>query len=325
MASINDVAKLAHVSKSTVSLVINGTGYVSEETRQKVQAAIDELNYTPSRLAQGLSTNHSGLIAVVVPDLLHPYFSAVVKSIEQTLAKHEYMTIVCSAKENEQTERWYVEMLNRKIVDGIITAGHTIDLSAYKSSSRPIVSIDRYINDSIPIVQADHRQAAKLAVELLIEAGCQSVVHFTGTPNIDVQSHAFNEMLESELRRNHIQNFSYYIGHNTFRPEEYIHAAQQLFASGKEFDCIVGVDSSILACHREAVDRGIRVPEDLKLIAYDGTYITKLHTPVVTSVVQPIAEIGQAAAELIVDQIQGKKAEPLRRILSVRVQKGETC
>lgn len=325
MASINDVAKLAKVSKSTVSLVINGTGYVSEETRQKVEAAIEELQYTPSRLAQGLSTNHSGLIAVVVPDVGHPYFSTLIKSIEQTLAKHEYMTIVCSAKENEQTERWYVEMLNRKIVDGIITAGHTIDLSAYRNSSRPIVSVDRNINDHIPIVQADHSQAAKMAVKLLTSAGCGCVAHFVGTPDIDVQSHAFNEILEKELEAKQIHTIPFYIGHNSFHVDEYIRSAERLFESGAEFDGVVGVDSSILACFRQAAKRNIKVPEDLKMVSYDGTYITKLHTPVVTAIVQPIQEIGACAANLIVELILGKKPEKMKYTLPVRVQEGETC
>ena len=325
MASINDVAKLAKVSKSTVSLVINENGYVSEETRKKVLDAIEELNYTPNRLAQGLSKNHSGLIAVVVPDVGHPYFSTLVKSIEQTLAKHEYMTIVCSAKENEQTEEWYIEMLNRKIVDGIITAGHTVDLSAYKNSQRPIVSLDRYINESIPMIQADHRQAAEMAVELLVHAGCKSVAHFVGTPDIDVQSHSFNEILEEELLKKNIRSTPFYIGHNSFHVSEYQDSARKLFDSGISFDGIVGVDSSILACYQEAVNRKIAVPDDLKMVSYDGTFITRLHSPIITSVVQPIGRIGKCAAEVIVGLIKKDPSILMNYTIPVKLQEGQSC
>lgn len=325
MASINDVAKKAKVSKSTVSLVINKNGYVSEQTRERVEKAIEELGYTPSRLAQGLSKRHSGLVAVVVPDVAHPYFSTLVKSIEQRLAVREYMTIVCSAKENEATERWYVDMLNRKIVDGIITAGHTIDQEAYRDSGRPIVSVDRYISDSIPIVQADHEQAALLAGQLLCEAGCKRVAHFVGTPGIDVQSHRFNQALEEYLEKSGIEAVQVYVGHNAFRFSEYEQCARNFFESAEPVDAIVGVDALILACLQQAYERKIPVPEKLKMISYDGTYITRLHTPVITAIVQPIEEIGIRAADRIVERINGNENGGGKEVLPVFVQRGETC
>lgn len=325
MASINDVAKLAKVSKSTVSLVINKTGYVSEETRSRVEAAIQELEYTPSRLAQGLSKNHSGLIAVVVPDVAHPYFSTLIRSIEQRLAQQEYMTILCSAKENEVTERWYVEMLNRKIVDGIITAGHTIDQEAYKKSERPIVSVDRYISDTIPIVQADHSQAARFASELLLRAGCQKVAHFVGLPDIDVQSHIFNKNLEEYLVKAGVKVTPIFINHNTFHFSEYIDQANRFFESQNQVDGIVGVDASILACFQRAVQQNISVPEKIKMVAYDGTYLTRMHTPIITSVVQPIEQIGECAADLIVRIIQGHTPEKKKYIFPVHIREGGTC
>ena len=324
LASINDVAKLAKVSKSTVSLVINNNGYVSDETREKVQKAIKELNYIPSRLAQGLSKNHSGLIAVVVPDAAHPYFSTLIKSIEQELASKEYMTIVCSAKQNEKNEQWYIEMLNRKIVDGIITAGHTIDQNAYKNSSRPIVSIDRYINDNIPIVRADHEKAAKLAADKLLSLGCKNIFHFSGTPNIDVQSDIFNDILHQTLTQAKVNVNSVYIGHNTFHISEYKKASDELFNRFSNIDAVVGVDAAIAFCLKKAYEKKISVPEKLKLLAYDGTYITKLHTPVIYAICQPIEQIGECAAQLIVKIINEEKLEKMQYILPVHFENGQT-
>lgn len=325
MASIRDVAKLAKVSKSTVSLVINNTGYVSEDTRARVEKAIAELEYKPSRIAQGLSTNRSGLIAVVVPDVAHPYFSTLVKSIEQKLAAQEYMTIVCSAKENESIEKWYLEMLNHKIVDGIITAGHTIDLDEYKKSSRPIVSIDRNISESIPIVQADHRAAASAACELLVNAKCRKVAQFVGTPDISVQSDLFNQCLAKMLLEKGIEVVPISIGYNTFHISEYEECVKKSFDIIKRVDALVGVDAVILASYKLAVHAGIQVPQQLKMIAYDGTYLTRLHTPVITSIVQPIEKIGECAAELIVQIIKGQPVQQKQYMLPVSVQSGETC
>ena len=308
-----------------MSLVINKSGYVSEATRERVEMAIKELDYTPSRLAQGLSRNHSGLIAVVVPNVAHPYFSVLVKSIEQKLAEQEYMTIVCSAKENEATERWYVEMLNRKIVDGIITAGHTIDQEAYRKSSRPIVSIDRYISDAIPIVQADHRGAATSACGLLVNAKCKKVAQFVGTPDIDVQSDMFNRYLEEMLTKEGVEVIPVPIGHNTFHISEYESCVERAFRSIQNVDGIVGVDATVLACYQQAVLRGIEVPAQLKLVAYDGTYLTKLHSPVITSVVQPIEKIGECAADVIVQIIRGNEPVKSKYVFPVSIQKGGTC
>lgn len=324
MASINDVAKLAKVSKSTVSLVINNTGYVSETTKEKVLKAIQELNYVPNKLAQGLSKQHSGTIAIVVPDLLHPYFATLVKSVELELAKKEYMTIVCSAKGNENIEEWYIDMLNRKIVDGIITAGHSIDLKAYQISKRPIVSIDRFIHEAVPIVRADHEQAAKMASELLEKTECKQIVQFVGTENISVQSDIFNQELKKRLQGKGISISSFYIGHNTFTYAEYIRAAERLFEEKQEVDCIVGVDQVIAACMQIARKKNRSIQKDLKLLAYDGTYFTRMYTPVISALVQPIEKIGTCAAELIIKLIKEEKLSNYQYVFPVTFQKGET-
>lgn len=324
MASINDVAKKAGVSKSTVSLVINKNGYVSQATREKVESAIKELNYIPSKLAQNFSKQHSGQIAVVVPDIQHPYFSGIVKELEKQLAQYGYMTILCSAKDGEHIEKWYIELLNRKIVDGIIMAGHTIDLEPYKQSARPIVSIDRFIDESVPVVHADHKQAAEIASELIISAGCRDVTQFVGTKNIFVISDSFNVECERLLKNAGINVNSVCVGHNTFELSEYDISAEELYEKYPHTDCIIGVDLSIIICMKKAKERNISVPENLKMIAYDGTYVTRLGAETITAVKQPIEEMAKCAAKVIMKLIKEEKLDKMEYIFPVSLQKGDT-
>lgn len=323
MASIKDVAEKAGVSKSTVSLVINNTGYVSKETKEKVEAAIKELNYIPSKLAQNFSRQHSGIIAIVVPDIMHPFFSTYIKHAEKELSSKGYMSMVCSVVGREENEKKYIDMLNRKIVDGIIMAGHSLDIDEYKKSTRPIVSIDRFLCDEIPVVQSDYKQAAQLACDCLIKAGCKNIVQFVGSGKVKMESDRFNLHCEEILVENGIDINTINVGYNTFTIEEYEKSANYLFEKYPNVDGIIGVDLSILSCLKIANEKGLSVPKDLKLIAFDGTYVTRANTEV-TSVVQPIEDIAKHSVELIVDKIQGREIKKNKVVLDVSFQKGKT-
>lgn len=323
MPSIKDVAKKAGVSKSTVSLVINDNGYVSKETKEKVEAAIKELNYIPSKLAQNFSRQHSGIVAIVVPDIMHPFFSTYIKYAEKELFSKGYMTMVCSIVGREENEKKYIDMLNRKIVDGIIMAGHSLDIDEYKKSTRPIVSIDRFLCDEIPVVHSNHKQAAQLACDCLIRAGCKNVVQFVGSGKVKMESDLFNCYCEEILTQNGVEVNSINVGHNTFTIEEYEEAAYRLFEKYSNVDGIIGVDLSILSCLKMANEKRILVPQDLKLIAFDGTYVTRSHSEI-TSVVQPIEDIAKHSVRLIVDKIQGREINENNVVLDVVLQKGET-
>lgn len=324
MASINDVAKLAKVSKSTVSLVINDTGYVSSETREKVIGAIKELNYVPSRLAQNFSKQNSSIIAVVVPDIEHPFFSTLIKHIEKALSKEKYMTIVCSSKGGEEMERRFIEMLNQKMVDGIIMAGHTLDIEEYKKSNRPIVSIDRFINEDIPILHSDFKQAAKMASDLLINAGCKNVVQLVGSQKIGVKSDNFNQLCAGYFMDNKVQSDMLQLNFNSFSGTEYRVAAKRLLEEFPKVDGIIGVDQAVLACMQELQKQGYQVPRDVKLVAYDGTYLTRACATEVTAIVQPIKEIGAEAAKIVLEIINGNHNREQDIIFPVTLQKGTT-
>lgn len=325
MASINDVAKLAKVSKSTVSLVINNTGYVSLATKQKVQAAMKELNYIPSQLAKNLSNKKSHLVGVVVPDVIHPFFATFVKAIEKELYEHGYMTMVCSTLGREKVELEYLQWLNRQTMDGLIMCVHTLEIEDYQATSRPIVSLDRFLSPNIPMVSSDHLQAAHLTVEQLRKNGCKKVVQFSGTSKGNIGADTFVE----ECARLFVEEQEELIIHpmpkHTFALEEYFEVAQEALDKYPDAQAFIGTDMVITQCLKVAWKKGIQIPEQLKLIAYDGTQITQMGPLAISAVVQPIEQLAVEAAAQLIAKIEGLPERKQSVPLAVSWSPGETC
>lgn len=144
MASIKEVAQKAGVGVGTVSRVLNSTGYVSDETRIKVETAMKELNYIPNELARNLLSKKSGIVAIIIPKISHPFFAEVVLYAEAELMKKGYKTMICSTYSEQNYEKEYINMLNRHIVDGIIAGSHMLDFEEYQGVQGPIVALDRF-------------------------------------------------------------------------------------------------------------------------------------------------------------------------------------
>ena len=165
MASIRDVAKRAGVGVGTVSRLLNESGYVSGETRAKIEDAMKELDYTPNELARNLYHKKTGIIAVLVPNVSNPFFAEFVDYVEAELYQLGYKMMLCNTAKTHNAELEYLDMLNRHIVDGIITGVHSLDVEEYKKIHKPIVALDRYLGEDIPVVAVDHKEGGRLAAE----------------------------------------------------------------------------------------------------------------------------------------------------------------
>ena len=150
MVGMRDVAKEAGVSLSTVSLVVNKTGYVSDDMRARVKAAMKELNYVPNELARNLYKNRTNLVGVIVPTIRHPFFATLTAHLQRELAAQGLRTMLCSTADTENGEVEYVDMLRRHMMDGIIVCSHTTHPNDYWTSiHRPIVAFDRVLGGGI--------------------------------------------------------------------------------------------------------------------------------------------------------------------------------
>lgn len=178
---LTDVAKKAGVSPTTVSRVINNYGSLSQKTIDKVQAAMEELNYQPNSLARSLQGKNTQLIGVIFPTVSNPFFGELVDKLETTLFEQGYKTILCNSANNKEKERAYINMLAANRVDGIIAGAHNLGIKEYENIGLPIVSFDRYLSESIPIIGSDNFRGGYLATENLYLRGCRKIGILTGS------------------------------------------------------------------------------------------------------------------------------------------------
>ena len=316
MASIKDVAQKAGVGVGTVSRVLNNSGYVSDETREKIEEAMKNLQYTPNELARNLYHKKSGIIAVLVPTVEIPFFAELVHNIEAELYNEGFKIMLCNTDKAHNAELEYLDMLNRHIVDGVITGVHSLDVEEYKKIKKPIVAFDRYLGEDIPVVAVDHKEGGRLAAEILLKNGCKKIVHFRGSTAVESPYH----------ERQGVECFDYELAWNKFDLEYYKYAVKDLFdrLDEWEFDGIFGTDLVAIECMNEVIRRHKKVPKDVKCVAYDGTYITQIVEPSVTSIVQPIKELAKEAARLICELVNGKTYKNEKVTLGVSVRKGRT-
>lgn len=324
MARIKDVAREAGVAASTVSLVLNNKGYVSAATRRKIEAAMEKLRYVPSEVARNLSLSRTKTVGVIVPSVSHPFFSELLESLESTLYALGYKTLLCCTKEKDNAERAFLDMLRRKTMDGIIMGAHTLDTALYANLDRPIIAFDRFLREDIPIVHADHQYGGRLAAEAFLRRGCRHVVAIMGYQGVATPANDYHRVFAETMRQSGAAVHQIEMKWNAFAYRDFLQAADELFARFPAADGVFGSDLAIASCLRAAAAHGRRVPNDVKLLAYDGTSLTRIGAQTVTAVRQPIEGLAALAAKKIVARAEGTK-DTLPWILKPSLIKGETC
>lgn len=324
MAGIRDVAKKANVGVGTVSRMLNDSGYVAEETRERIEIAMRELNYTPNELARNLYHKRTGIIAVLVPSVSYPFFAEFVNFVEAELHQLGYKMMLCNTVKISNAELEYLDMLNRHIVDGVITGVHSLAVTEYKKIHKPIVALDRYLGEHIPIVAVDHKEGGRLAAETLINNGCKKILHFRGATAVESPYHERHYAFERIMTENHIQTYTYELEWNRFDSEYYREVIQDVFARDIEFDGVFAVDELAIECMNETIRRHRKVPRDVKFVAYDGTFVTEMVEPKMTAIVQPMEMLAKESVRLLMDIIKGKEYKDKQVILNIQLRKGNT-
>lgn len=324
MARIKDVAKEAGVAPSTVSLVLNKKGYVSEETRLKVEAAVEKLNYIPSEMARNLSLQRTNIIGVIVPSISHPFFSELAEALETELYSLGYKMMLCCTKYKENSERKFIEMLKRQTMDGIIMGAHSLDVSIYEGLKEPVIAFDRYLNDNIPIVHCDHCTGGRLAAEAFLQHDCHHVIGIEGYQGVHTPANDSQKVFHETMWQHGVITDILEMPWNAFTYEDFLVTAEKLFTEYQDIDGIFGSDMAIASCMRVATQRGYHIPQNIKMVAYDGTGMTQTGIQPITAVRQPIEKLAAIAAQKVVSKVKGTK-DNLPWVLKPRLLKGETC
>lgn len=204
MATIKDVAKQAGVGIATVSRMINGTGYVSENSRKRIEEAIRELNFIPNERARNFSKKKSGIVGVIIPDFQTPFYASFIRQVEIELYKYGYKTMVCNTVKISDREKEYIDMLDRNIVDGIITGALSVEDTVYQQIDKPIVSMDHDLGPRIPLIHSDHKKGGRLLAEYLVERGCKRVIQIGGLFRVNTPSNDRYTEFEKVMNQYHI-------------------------------------------------------------------------------------------------------------------------
>ena len=307
--SLKDIAESLGVSKALVSLVLNGKGDergINKLTQEKVRIKAKELNYIPNQYARGLRVGRTNTIGVIVPDISNIFYGTLCKAIEQEAYKRGYNLIISNTYEDVQKEKKLItDLLNRNI-DGLILASSFDDkneLEGLKDNQVPLVLVDRVFNDlAIDSVAVSNTIGARKAIDFLYAQGVKSPVCFTISP---VYISSISERIKGYLSglKEDAKPRLFQIPHNKI--QEGVNLALQEL-KGLVYDGIFCVNNSIAKAILKASSSQYDQFANLKIVSFDDIEIFDLVNPKISSIAQPIEEIGLNAVELLIDRIDNQ-------------------
>jgi DNA-binding LacI/PurR family transcriptional regulator len=326
MPGIKDVAKKAGVGIATVSRVINNSGYVKKETREKVEKVIAEMRFHPNEIARSMLKQKNGIVAFILPNTFHRFFGELVHAIEQELFKYGYKLLVCNSSEQTEKELTYLEMLRNNRVDAIIFLTNN-DIESHLDKSLPIISFDRRF-DGVPYIASDNYAGGVMAAKYLIEQGCQHLV-FVGD---DAQGETTKVHTEVSKRRlgfmdyanehgiNEVVNIEYPLGDYVAIP----HDVHDQINNIKDVDGIFCISDAVATeVILEIEKNGKKVPEDIKVIGFDGGRSFANLGKHLTSIGQNPDAIAKAIGEMIHSYYESEVVHD--KIVPVYFHKGDTA
>lgn len=304
MTNIRQVAERANVSVATVSRVINGSGYVSPELQERVFTAMRELNYELNAAARSLRSQETRIVGVLVPQLDHPFFSALSYAIERTFAKHGYNIFICSAEEDSNKEKDYTLMMLRQRVDGVI-----IGPTGYSEAN-----LKKLLEQDIPVVLVD-RDFPELEVNRVVtnnfKGGYDGARHLFELGHRHIGVIGAHEYSGARAQRTNglLQAFADFApdNHPTLMLSSQLHQfeqgydnTKQLLQQNPDLTAIFALtDVLAVGALRAANEIGLRVPQDISIIGFDDIALASFVVPQLTTVAQPIYSIGETAARIL--------------------------
>ena len=332
MIRIVDIAEKANVSPGTVSKILKGNYIGSSETKNRVLKIAKELGYTPNLIASSLKSRKSKIIALIVPEISVPFFPELSKGVEDVARENEYNVILCSSNNDPIQEARYLESLERRWIDGIIFSRITGDTFKEKiprllANKVKMVFVDRVpVENKLPIarVEIDNEKAAYSATEFLIKLGHKDIACITGPLNTRIAQQRL-EGYKKALRDNDLPVSDELIVEGTFKLDSGFRGVDVLLERKVPFTAIfANNDLMAIGAIKALRKRNLQVPEDISVIGFDGIPLSEYIEPALTTVVQPIYEMGKTAANLLLEGIK-RGVEPKDHIvLDTRIEVRES-
>jgi len=308
-ANMQVVAARAGVSKATVSHVINQTRKVKPETRQRVLDAIAELDYRPNLLARSLTTQHTGIVGMVISDSSNYFYGELIRGVEEVLLPNNYALLVCNTNDSQEREAHYLELLLAQRVDGIVTAATSkrwLELSRADAQRTPVVHVDRSFDGMLgPFVGVDNCQGAYLAVRHLVECGHASVGLLAGYPELISTARGRAAGYKQALCEANLPLREEWIVPSGVSIAEGRRAMHQLLTMPERPRAVFANNNLLtLGALLELRELGLRCPEDVALAGFDDHPWAEVTDPPLTMVRQPARQLGQSAADILLALIR---------------------
>jgi LacI family transcriptional regulator len=329
--TLEDVAKLTGVSRSTVSRVINGDPKVSEATREKVDAVIQSINFQPNLAARGLAAGRTGVLGLVIPMgvttiFTDPYFPQLIQGVSSACNAREYSVMLWLA-DPEYERRMIQQILYNGLVDGVVVASMLMNdpiIEALTKRNLPFVLVGRHpTNDRVSYVDVDNRNAAREAVLHLIRLRRRRIGIITGPLNMIAGSDRYKGYLDGLHERGLVPEDELITEGDFTETGGYLAMQRMLKA---EPDAVFACSDVMASGALHAIlDAGLKVPQDIALIGYDDLPLASRTTPPLTTVRQPTQRLGSMAVELLIDLIKFPERQTRRVILPTELVVRDSC
>nr|WP_225868716.1 LacI family DNA-binding transcriptional regulator [Companilactobacillus kimchii] len=284
---------------------------------------MNELNYHPNVVARQLFKQETKLVGLIFPTVNNPFFGQLVSSMEKKLFSKGFKVLIGDSMNDPDKEKLYLQELMTHQVDGLIVGAHNHGIEEYKNTNLPIVAIDRIMNKDIPVVSSDNYLGGQLATQLLIDNGARIIVHTNDPQNIKSPAQKRRSAYEDTMIHNGLDPIVYTLEFDS-NSDKKIDSIKRIFKENPNIDGLfVSNDMDAAQVMDVAKDLGYRIPEDLKVVGYDGADITRILLPSLTTVVQPIDKMADVAVSTLVARMQDVSYSS-NKILPVKIWRGKT-
>lgn len=322
--TIKDIAEMSGVSKGTVSRVINNNPEgVSEETRNKILQLIDEVGYVPNRMARSITVSETKTIGLIIPDIQNPFFTHVVRGVEDYSIENGYTVFLCNSDSDTKKETKYLYNFLEKRVDGIIlnSCGNLKDpklSSLIHNSNTPVVLLDRKTDDffDYPGVFVNNMLATYEGVSYLAKGGAKHIAYLAGEKNVYTVEERLKGYYKA-LEEAGLKVKSKYINYGNYKIQSGYERMKKIIQLNPEIDAVfAGSDTIAIGVLKALREMHIPVPDQVEVIGFDNIEMSGEITPALSTIAQPMYEMGYKAAQMLLSSINNKTIKQADQYLS---------
>lgn len=307
MVNQRDVAKLASVSSATVSRYINSIGFISEDLKNRIAVAIEELNYQPNLIARSLKMRNSSTIGLIFPDIENTFFISLIKKAEEVAFESGYTVILCNTQNNPEKEKLYIRALKGKMVDGfiIITSFKSKEYLENALKGEKVVFLDRDVGMNETVVKLDNVKGVEMAIEYLTGLGHKKIGYINVKPDITIGIERL-EGYKSGLKNANIPFDHNMVKFSGFSIESSYEKTKELFSQKTQPTALIPISNRItIGALRALKDLKIKIPDDVSVVGFDDITTADLLSPPLTVIEQPAYNFGEVGIRILIEKING--------------------